>query len=254
MKLLKLLTIILLIPITMISCQSTDQKQEQELQVFCGAGLTDLVERIAADYEAETGQKILLNFASSGFLARQLISGAESDVYISANARWMEKCVEEGLVNSKDVFPFTRTALVLVVSEKWQEEIHQLKDLAKFPEIRLAIGDPAHVPAGEYAREAMQKAGIWEELQGNLIPALDVRAAFMYVEKGEADAALVYQSDSTSCEKSKLALIISQKLHQPILFLASPLKGKESDTINSFVKYLQEIESSLFEEYGFRRP
>lgn len=249
--------LILLIPVfilLLLGTSCSNPAPDSRLMIFCAAGLTDLLENIAEDYYQETGKNVLLNFASSGFLAKQILSGATADIYISANRKWMDEVVGQEYVDDKDIFPLAKTSLVLLTNNSWTKKLSRLEDLLTFPDIKIAIGDPAHVPAGEYAKETCISLGIWEQLEKQMIPSLSVKAAMVYVENGETDGAIVYQSDAVSCKNSSINFIIKDELHQPIVFLASKLKNTTNKEVSSFLDFLKSRDKELFNKFGFRNP
>jgi len=193
------------------------EKSPDEVRVFAASSLTEVMQTIAADFEKETGVKVRLNLASSSTLAKQIVEGAPCDVFLSADEEWadfVEKagCVEPGtrrdlLTNDLTiVFPPKREPLpVLGLSTRDLEEdpeSHRRSwvraQLTHHSVRRIAMGDPSHVPAGKYARRAFEEWGLWKDLEGRIVPCDTVRAALALVERGEADAGIVYVTDATA--------------------------------------------------------
>ena len=154
--------------------------QKAELQVFAAASLTDSLTEIGRAYERETGAKVVFNFAGSNVLARQIESGAPADLFLSADERTMNrvKVIERASVLSN--------RLVLVGA-------HSPRDLLGK---KVALGDPASVPAGIYARDYLTRIGLWDQIEPHVIPTENVRAALAAVKSGNADAAIVYATDA----------------------------------------------------------
>lgn len=154
--------------------------QKAELQVFAAASLTDALTEIGQAYEQESGTKVVFNFAGSNVLARQIESGAPADLFLSADERTMNrvKVIERASVLSN--------RLVLIGANTPQELVGK----------KVALGDPASVPAGIYARDYLTRAGLWEQIAPNVIPTENVRAALAAVQAGNADAAIVYATDA----------------------------------------------------------
>lgn len=250
MKYFTRLVIVIILLTTTFSCTPVETKSE--ITVFCAAGLTQMVEQLAAEYEKNTGDKVVLNFASSGFLAKQLFSGSPADIYISANQVWMDEVVKKGLISKDGFFPFAKTSLVLIMNNEWEGELTKLEDLLNYPDIQIAFGDPSHVPVGDYAKQSLVSLGIWEDLQNNLIPSLSVQAAMMYAERGETDGAIIYQCDAINCKSSHPAVIIPDESHKPIVFLASYLKNFKSTKTKDFLNFLSSRNKEYLGKFGLR--
>lgn len=154
--------------------------QKAELQVFAAASLTDALTEIGRAYEQESGTRVVFNFAGSNVLARQIESGAPADLFLSADERTMNrvKVMERASVLSN--------WLVLVGANAPRELLGK----------RVALGDPASVPAGIYARDYLSRAGLWDQIAPHVIPTENVRAALAAVQSGNADAAIVYATDA----------------------------------------------------------
>lgn len=192
-----------------------------EVRVFAASSLTDVLTRLAPVYEKETGTKVVLNLAASSTLAHQIVQGAPCDLFLSADEEWVEFTrsrrggIEDGvlltnrlvvivagppvtnLISSVGSFHIDRSgsiggtdAIIEVLSAKG--------DSANFRVRRIAIGDPEHVPAGRYARRGLESLGLWEECRDRLVPCESVRAAVAMVQRGEADAGIVYRTDAAT--------------------------------------------------------
>ena len=166
--------------------------EREELIVFAAASLTDVLELLGRAHGDERPEyRLHFNVAASSTLARQIEHGAPADLFISANAEWVERLVGFGLIMEPVTLPVTNR--LVVIRRKGESALSLPRDLLRFG--RVAVADPAHVPAGIYARQALQCEGLWDELQERLVPTLDVRAAVASVETGATAAAIVYASD-----------------------------------------------------------
>jgi len=233
-------SIILLFTISILfSCHSPRDKKQQ-VTVFCAASLTDVFTDLKNDFEKENQVDIKLNLASSGTLARQIEQGAPADIFLSANKKWMDYTEESGLTEKETIKEIAANSLVIVVPK------NSVKDTIPFvsPDFSqsfnglLSIGDPAYVPAGTYAREAMENAGIFNSVKDRLLPAKDVRSALMVVEMGETEAGIVYKTDALKSEKVKIAGEIPENLHQAIKYTGAILKGHKSDLTAKFYTFI----------------
>ena len=168
-----------------------------ELTVSAATSLTQAFQEIGQQFEAQNPDiQIRFNFAASGVLLQQIIQGAPVDVFASADTETMDKAVVKGLIKPSDSQIFTTNRLVLVAAESNRKlEVKQLRDLKQPGIQRIAMGLPASVPAGHYARESLETAGLWADIQGKIIGTQNVRQALDYVARGEVDVAFVYATD-----------------------------------------------------------
>lgn len=239
------------------ACSSNQKKEGNSLVVFCAASLTDVVSELAAEFENETGTAVKLNLASSGTLARQIEHGAAPAIFISANKTWLDYLDSLQLVVSESGKRIAGNQLVLVAtlnSEIRPFAFSQEIDLSKLFEGRLSIGDPKHVPAGNYAFQTLKKLGWEAALTSRFLPAKDVRSALMVVEMGEADAGIVYKTDALKSKKVKILTEFPDSLHSPVDYYMVQIKGAESVSSLQLYNYLvSEKASPVWAKYGFKR-
>jgi molybdate transport system substrate-binding protein len=169
------------------------------ITVSAAISLTDALEAIARDYAAAGGGAVRFNFAGSNTLARQLVNGAPADLFISADEAQMDVAARAGVID-----PATRINLLAnrlaLVTRRGGPAIASARDLSQPGIRRIAIGEPAGVPAGVYARRYLETLRLWDTLQDRMVPVANVRAALTAVTNGSADAAIVYQSDTASAD------------------------------------------------------
>lgn len=222
------------------------------IKLAAAASMTDAVTALIAAYAARrpavTVQPV---FASSGALARQIDHGAPVDIYLSANRAWMNYLVDGGLVAADSVRIFASTTLVFIGRPTGTPQ--QLSDL---PDLRLiAIGNPQSVPAGHYARQALEASGLYDTLatDNKLIMAQDVRQALMYAERGEVDGAFVYRTDALLADRAQILFTVPDNLHDRIDYtLALTAAGKKSEAAVSLYDYLNSPEAlTLIVGFGF---
>ena len=156
-----------------------------------------------------------LSFAGSSALARQIDAGAPADLFVSASPRWMDYLQERRRIDAETRFDLLANRLVVVTPAGSGLEVQPRPgfDLAGVFRGRLAVGDPDHVPAGIYARQALQALGWWPALEHRLAPAPDVRAALLYVERGECEAGVVYATDAAISRRVRVAAELADSLH-----------------------------------------
>jgi len=197
--------------------------------VFGAASVTNALEDIGALYRAEGGD-VRFSFASSSTLARQIEAGAPADIFVSANDTWMDYLAERGLiVEETRAGPFGNRLVLIAPSDSTLPDIDISPDLDLSallgPDNRLAVGDPEHVPAGIYAKQALQSIDLWTALEPRLARADNVRAALALVESGEAPLGIVYATDATVAAGVKVIGIFPRDSHPPITYAIAVVAG-----------------------------
>jgi molybdate transport system substrate-binding protein len=237
-----------------LSACAPGAQRTDTVTVFAATSLVDLMEEMAAEYEEATGTTVQLNLASSGVLARQIISGAPADAFISANREWMDEVEKEGKTAAGSRREFARNLLVVVVPADSDIALDTLSDIALL-EGRIAIGDPEHVPAGIYARQALEACGAWEIVSTNVVRALDVRAALAYVARGEVTAGIVYATDAITIDGVKTVLQIEPGLYEPIVYYAAVIAGGSERAGGEFLTFATKPQrAALLKKFGFEPP
>ncbi len=142
-------------------------------------------------FEALTGMASTPVFLASGQLAEQIKQGAPFDVFMAANESFVRDLADRGLIRGDSVHPYARGSLVLAVYHELGDTVRSLSDLKK-PEVKkIALANPATAPYGKAGRQALERAGLWQQLQPKIVQAESVRQALLYAQKGDAEAALV---------------------------------------------------------------
>jgi molybdate transport system substrate-binding protein len=224
-----------------------------ELQVFAAASLTDALKEIAPAYEAASGNTLQFNFAGSQALSRQIREGAPADVFLSADEAKMDALEKAGLILDGARTSLLSNSLVVVVAVDSTLVVRAPKDLAG-PEIkRLALADPRGVPAGVYAKAYLEKIGFWEAVKDRVVPCENVRAALASVESGDAEAGIVYKTDSAVSKAVKVAWEVPVTEGPKISYPMAVIKGsKYSAEAEMFFMYLaSEPALSIFQKHGF---
>jgi molybdate transport system substrate-binding protein len=190
--------------------------------VFAASSLTNVLEEAISAYHDETLPGLVtLSVAGTGTLARQIEAGAPVDVFISADREWIDYLSEKGLIEARTATHIATNRLVLVtrddlrLSGTLDERLVQLAETG-----RIAMGDPAAVPAGRYAREALQSLRIWSKLEGAVVPTDNVRVALALVLRGEVEGAIIYATDAVLAPGLTVQAVFFQGLHEPINYWA----------------------------------
>lgn len=219
-----------------------------EFTLFAAASLTDVSAALLDDFTARNPSiSTRLATGASSTLARQIVSGAPADAFISANHGWAE-FVAEGADYGVPEVVFGNRMVVISLEDR------VLPDLAGLASAldggRLALGDPAHVPAGIYAQQALEAAGVWMEIEDQLAPAADVRGAVAYVMRGAAPFGLVYRTDALSSGLN-IALEIDPSLHDPVRYYMAFGEPPSVEALN-FALYLgSEAATEIVARFGF---
>lgn len=222
--------------------------------VFAAASTTDVMIRLARRYQAATGVFVRCNFASSSTLARQIESGAPADLFFSADEVWMDHVERLDRIEPNSRRDLLGNSLVLVApaGRPFAARMDGGFDLPNAFEGRIAIGDPAHVPAGRYAQQALRYFGWWEKLERRILPAMDVRDALRLVAIDEAPAGIVYATDAASIPGVAVLDTFPEASHDPIRYPIALLRGASAPA-RGFLEFLEGAEAaSVFETAGFR--
>ena len=233
------------------------QARSDETIVLAAASLTNAFEEIGQNYESETGKDIVFSFASSSALAKQIEAGSPAQIFASADEQWMDYLAERNLIESDTRISPIGNSLVLIVpvdSTTADATIDGSFDLAALlgTDGRLSVGDPDHVPAGGYAREALESLGLWAAAEPRLARAEDVRAALVLVERGEAPAGIVYATDAAISERVRVVGAFPAGSHSPITYPFAIIAGQNSADAAAFFGYVTGPAGlEIFRKYGF---
>ncbi len=229
------------------------ERHASTLTVFAASSLASVLPEIGSLFEGQNpGTKISFSFAGSSILAKQIAAGAPADIYISANADWVNFLLKKQLIRAGGGRVILRNRLVLVVPASHNSRIRHLNDLLSNGVRRISLADWSHVPAGIYAKEALQRAGIWAEVAQKCLPALDVRAALAYVERGETDCGVVYRTDAAISKHVRIALELPPEVQPKIEYVAAIPARAAAANSHGFLSFLNDDTVALiFENAGF---
>lgn len=223
--------------------------------VFAAASLTNAVDEIGAAFHLRTGLALRSSYAASSVLARQIISGAPADVFVSADEDWMDAVAKAGLVRAGSRRDLLGNQLVLITQavSAMRPEIRPGFPLASYLRRgRLAVGDPSNVPAGKYAEAALRTLGVWDSVKDHLAPAENVRAALQFVARGEAPYGIVYRTDALADPRVDICDTFPASSHPPIRYPAAVLKSADAGGPR-FAAFLRSAEArAIFTRLGFK--
>ena len=228
----------------------------EQVTIFAASSLTNAVTELSEHYQTQTGVDSRLSFASSSALARQISQGAPADIYISANVKWMDYLQTQQVIENDSRKPLLKNSLVVVAPLSYPKEIVTPSaswDVAKdLMDTRMAVGDPNHVPAGRYAKQALENLGVWDAAKPYLARANNVRSALVLVERGESNLGIVYKTDAKISSKVKIVAELPESSHTPIRYPMAIVKGKAIPEVQGYYAFLQSEEAkAVFEKYGF---
>lgn len=233
---------------------SYSEGAQNEILVAAAISLKGAFDEIGSLYETRTGTKVSFNFGASGVLQKQIETGAPVDVFASAGEKQMDELDAKGLIDKDTRSDFVRNTLALVVPKDSKLEINSFDDLDNPNLKRLALGNPKTVPAGQYALQTLSNLKLSDKLQPKFIFAENVRQALDYVERGEADAGIVYSSDMAAAQdKIVVKATAPENLHDPILYPIAVIKdSREKEAAKGFVNLILSPEGQgILKKYGF---
>lgn len=222
--------------------------------VSAAISLTDALTEVDNAHRAAGGGPVRFNFAASNVLARQIVNGAPVDIFISADLVQMDYVEHAGAIDRTTRDYLLTNRLAIVTPKGRAAPIVNPKALLDRHVRRIAIGDPAAVPAGTYAKSYLRQAGLWEALQPKLLPLANVRAALAAAESGSVDAAIVYESDAAASSRVHLAYVFSRAEGPPILYPAAiTVRTKDRGAAERFMAFLRGPEArAIFARFKFQ--
>lgn len=234
---------------------STRAPAAETVTVFAPASLTNALMDLGAAFAKKGAGKVIFSFAGSSTLAKQIENGAPANVFVSADEEWMNYLSRKGLIvpESQRVIVRNRLALVAPRESTAKVDVKPGFSLASMlGDGRLAVGDPDHVPAGRYAKMALQRLGVWAEVETKLARADNVRAALALVERGECPLGVVYATDAANSKGSIIVGTFPESSHPPVTYPAGVVSGKDSPGSREFLEFLESPDAkSVFEKYRF---
>lgn len=223
-----------------------------EINLSAAASTKDAMMEIIKGFEnVQPGVRIRTNFGASGALAKQAVQGAPTDIFLSANDKWLDYVVKEGKAEggSRGVFAYNR----LVFAGRKGAAVTSLADLKGLQ--RIALGTPASVPAGQYAEQALRTAGVYEELHKahKLVMAQDVRQALLYADRGEVDGAFVYRTDAMLAKEAAILFEVPDDLYDRVAYpMVMTTVGAAKAEVRAFYAYLAGPEArEILKKFGF---
>lgn len=225
-----------------------------EILVSAAISLKDAFESIAKDFEKNNpGKKVLLNFASSGQLKKQIEQGAKVDVFAPASSDEMDMLGKQGLIISSTRSTFARNSLVIISNKK----INKIEELLSSEFERISVGNHITVPAGKYAKKALEYYNVYDKVKDKIVFAENVRQVLDYVLRKEVDSGIVYKTDALLANDDfNTVLDIDNISHEMILYPIAVVKETKNVTLSKmFADFvMSEKASAILKSYGFSIP
>ena len=223
---------------------------DTSLTVCAAASVQNSMQELAQLYRQSHPEiQIVFNFGASGMLAQQIEQGVPADIFFSAAPKPMDSLAAHGLILPQTRRDLLRNRIVLIAP------LHSgPRAFAELSAVKLvAIGDPASVPAGDYARQVLTSLGLWDSLHSRVVFAKDVRQVLTYVENGDVDAGIVYATDARESSKVRVAETAPENSHTPVVYPVAVLReSRNRDAALSLVQFLAGAEArTVFERHGF---
>jgi molybdate transport system substrate-binding protein len=222
--------------------------------VFAAASLKEALDENAKAYEAKSGDRVVISYAASPALAKQIEAGAPADLFISADLDWMDYLEQRRLIKpgTRRNLLRNRLALVAPASSRVSVDIGPRFPLARLlGDGRLAMANPDAVPAGKYAKASLEALGVWKDVQSKVASAENVRAALVLVSRGEVPLGIVYRTDAAADSRVRVVGLFPENTHPPIIYpIAATASGKPA--ARAFLNWLSEPQARMiFEKHGF---
>ena len=249
-----LTAVLLLVPLSTLAQPSAPAA----IAVFAAASLKESLDEAAGAWTRQSGQKIVLSYAASSALARQIEQGAPADVFIAADGQWMDYLQQRQLVAAESRFVLVGNRLVLIAPASSKLRVLPLKYASVRQALgagRLAVAETGSVPAGMYAKQSLLKLGLWNTVAGQLAQGDNVRAAMAFVALGEAPLGIVYATDAQAEPRVRVVATFSDASHEPIRYPAARTTRADAAATAGFLAFLRGAPAqAIFRRAGFRLP
>lgn len=224
--------------------------------MFAAASLKTALDDVAVLYRHETGHMVVLNYAGSATLAKQIEQAAPADIFISANIEWMDYLDERGLIDRASRTTLLGNAIVLVAPRDSDITVAIEPDmpLAEYlgSDGRLAMANVDSVPAGLYGKAALEHLGVWEAVADKIVQADNIRSALAFVARGETPLGIVYATDAAAEPAVRIVDEFPAESHPPIRYAAALTTASNNPDAMTFLDFLMsDTARPAFERQGF---
>jgi molybdate transport system substrate-binding protein len=236
-----------------LAARAQQQARDASILVFAAASMKNALDDVDAAFAKQTGIGIVASYDASSALMKQIEQGAPADVFISADLKWMDYGSEKKLIDDKTRVNLLGNTLVLIAAKDSKlGDVTISPDLDLAGEGRIATGDVRAVPVGIYAKNALQKLGLWDAVEPKLAMVGNVRSALVLVARGEAPLGIVYATDAKVEPAVKIIAAFPDDSHEPIVYpVAATSAAKPAAAL--YLSFLRSAAArAIFERYGFR--
>lgn len=227
-----------------------------QVVVFAAASLKNAFDAVGEAWTKETGKALTFSYAASSAIAKQIEDGAPADIFVSADLQWMDYLEAKHRIAKDTRKSLLGNTLVLIAPTETSVEMHLLNEMTlktALADGKLAMGEPNTVPAGKYAKAALQSLGAWDAIATQVAGAENVRAALAYVARREAPLGIVYATDAKSEPKVKVIYTFPESAHPPIVYPAAMTSTSNSEDAKAFLAFLSaKTASDIFTAQGFK--
>jgi molybdate transport system substrate-binding protein len=245
--------ILLAISLCLAGCHGARDEQAQvPLRIAAASDLQIALPVLLDRFRSRTGVATTPVFDASGRLAEQIKNGAPYDIFMAANITFVDDLAKAGLIGPESVHPYAQGSLVVAVYRELGDRIRDLSDLKK-PEVRkIALANPGFAPYGKAGRQALERAGLWKELEPKIVQAESVKQALVYAQRGDAEAAFVGRALVANAPEVH-TFAVDQRLYDPIVqamgILTSSTHGADAEKFIQFV--LSDEGQEILKGFGF---
>ena len=231
----------------------------EPLTVFAASSLKESLDAVATAWTAQSGQHVVVSYAASSALAKQIEQAAPADVFISADTEWMDYLAARKQIDVASRFNLVRNALVLVAPASDGPARIALRPAALAQALgadgRLAVAETGNVPAGRYAKQSLTTLNLWDGVSARLAPAENVRAALAFVARGESPLGIVYETDARAEPRVRVVARFPDGSHTPIVYPAARVTASPAARSTGFLAFLHGARArAIFLRAGFSKP
>jgi molybdate transport system substrate-binding protein len=223
-----------------------------DLNIYAAASMKDALDEIIVAYKVQNKLDVVAVYAASGTLAKQIEAGAPADIFISADEEWMNYLAGKNLIKTATRADIIGNTLVLVKSKGANFDVKLAELPASLGQDKLALGEVTSVPAGKYAKAALEKLGQWQGVEKNVVAQENVRSALALVARGEAKLGIVYGSDAVAEAKVEVTAVFPEDSHAPIRYPAAVTEHSSNAAATDLLAFLKGPEAQvIFKKDGF---
>jgi len=250
MRILSLLIVCLVLSL-LSACRNNPDPSTAELHVAAASDLIQAFEEIGKEFEATHKTKVVFSFGSTGLLTRQIENGSPMDVFAAASVDFISQLEQKGLIVPDTKATYARGRITLWTTKDSKLKIETINDLTNADVKRIAIANPDHAPYGAAARDAMQTAGIWDEVKSKLVLGDNIRQTLQFAETGNVDVAIV--ALALSKQSDGRWVLVPQDLHKPIDQGLAVIKStKNEKAARDFASFVTSPQGrAILTKYGF---